>query len=53
MFDRIFANPKSSICGLIISITQAVMMQPGTGVDWKAIGLSIPTLLLGLLVKDK
>jgi len=51
MFDRIFKNPISTSCGVIIGALQYLSMS-GTQFTWKGFGAVLPTVIMGALFGD-
>jgi hypothetical protein len=50
MFDRILGHPKTTLCGLGISILQYVAASEP--VTLKGVGMALMPLILGLFSKD-
>lgn len=52
MLDRLFSNWKTSLCGLVGGVFQ-VFAATDAGFTWQGLKVALPTVLLGLLSKDK
>lgn len=52
MFDRLFTNWKSSLCGVAAGVFQ-MFAATDAGFTWQGLKVALPTVLLGLLTKDK
>lgn len=53
VFDRVFANWKTSLAGLVFAFGQYLVGQGGTGFTWESFLPQVGTILLGLFAKDK
>jgi hypothetical protein len=48
-----FTNWKTSLAGLVFAIGQYLVIQGETGFTWESFLIVLPTLILGLIAKDK
>lgn len=51
MFDRIFKNPISTLCGLGIGVLQYIAVSPN-GFTWGGLKVVAPTIIMGALFGD-
>ncbi len=52
MFERFFTNWKSTLCGVVAGVFQ-IFGATDAGFTWAGLKIALPTVLLGLFVKDK